>query len=274
MIKYLPLLLILLTPNLYANTHDPDRCRQDIQEIRDKSLTELTLIDQYFNTVYWQRFHFFETVYSPLFEAKIRMNDTFSPALRAEGAVLYGRYQHEADVYHSLYRQESKRLWRSFAKLTHLVKSAAACCAAASFQACHDEWQSLSKNQLRTLKKALSRQDALLRTLAHRVTLSLLENPSEHYPFPDRYAQEWQERQLNIVPVYLSSARAIRELFDIKNPEICCAQCTAAKAGVEEDAVLRELRPSERPSEGIKGPVIHKSSLLNAFKDLDERSGS
>ncbi len=256
--------LVIFPPQLSAG---PEECRSSVESVRQKMTQHLWRLENNFVQMNWQYWRYWEVVYGPLWEARLKMKDPFSRALKAEGEVLYGRYDRLAKTYWELARSGWAETMNEFEEAGKGAELTDATCPAKPYQNCLGAWYGTLAERLKVLRDLLRYYDREQNNFAEGLRKTLEETPSDHPDFAQRYHEDLEKMVLKAHPDFFKKIREIRDSLESEWPgQKCCQLCTADL----HDPVLEALKLDPQGSLGAGGKVVNNASVNAAFERFDQ----
>jgi hypothetical protein len=270
-------LVLLLTIPVHAAEED---CANLAETYRTDSLSRLFRLEKYYVTAAWHYRKSQETVYNPLWEANLRQKDRFSRDRRAEGEVIFRRYRAEADRLTSTADRNARKTLREFEKLEKVWTAGIYCGSLGpdpglkpsqtAFDTCMSLWKNDWDQGVIELKRVLKEFQLWEGKISLAAEKTLNETPSDHAKFTDRFRDYFSEIDLRIYADFQAVTRKLRELLELRWPAgDCCRVCGGDKTA-EVDPVFGLVKLDPIGSRGVDDQTYKKSSLLEAFKTMNE----
>ena len=267
---FVVLFLLIFAPFARASV-TPEACSRNLEKTRHHALRDLSRLEKYLNEAYSQDLKSWETVYNPLWMARLKKEDRFSATLRAEGEMLYGRYRTFADDFKRLAANAQNQAGAHLESFKKQTAALTACCPVIDAQECLAYRRDEVQSETADFEKLLAKMAQEKKLFAQETEQALSENPSEHPPFGNRYAGHFERWDVKLYPEFLVRLRTLREKFEVEWPgEKCCAECTADRLGISQDPVLNALRPDPQGAKGASGKLVNGASVTAAFKEYDQ----
>lgn len=249
----------------------PSECEASLEQIRSVLRRNLIRMEEDFVRCDWNYFKVQEMWAVPIWQAVWKKKDTFSPAVRAEGEILYERYGHEAGELERELENQSRSFfaeWRSVKETASRLKEG---CPVSAFQICIEEWLARFGESLRELDKGLRRYDKEQREFLKKMQKAIEESPSEHLDFAARRRQ-WQEvwDRDKFYSEFQVLLRELREGIDYEgSAPPCCSRCRSEDGLAQDDPVLSRLKPDPQGTEGVAGQMVNQAGLAKAFEEME-----
>ena len=268
---HLLLLLVAFSISPLHASVTPATCADDLEVKKQQALEDLRELEQAWNETHVHFIKYWETTYNPLWMAQLKREDKFSTALQADGEMLFDRYSHFAEEAKIQAQDEQEVVDQKLASFTGHIENLTNCCPVTDTKECLSFRRDEIKEELMDFTELIQKNAQDHRLLSGQIEQTLHENPSEHLPFGNRYAERFERWNVKVHPEFLMRQRMLREKLEVDWPaEKCCALCTADKLGISQDPVLNALKPDAQGSKGVSGQVVNQADVVKAFEEHDE----
>lgn len=252
---------------------DQQVCAQSLQPSREVMLKKLDSVERTFVEMKWNFTKYREITYKPLWEAKQMMQDQLSIGRSAEGEVLFNRYQHNAEVYQNRAEEFASFIFERLDEMKREIYTFNQVCSAWGFLDCFEMWNDRFKVRLKELEIFLRDHIGAQRRLNEQVADALYDNPSEHHEYGDRFVEYFSDWERLDLPNFLVLMRSIQEKLEYSWPgEKCCLYCEEGAVYYAETAIKNVLKADPEASFGVRGNVVGKTNLNEAFEEMYTRS--
>lgn len=248
-----------------------DTCEDSLNHQWIELLENTRRAETLFNDRGFYYLKYWETLYNPLWSADVKRRDTLSDRRKAEGEILFARYQSEAETFFAQMEEAETEMRERLGELNKLVRLIPLSCSSRDFRLCMAPRSTDLSERLQNLIKILDLRKSLEVEFTARVQASVHDRPSDHDDFASRYQDYLLEIQtLNSIKI-LRLFRELREAVEIEWPgPKCCAFCQPQPGDSEQDPVLSRLRPSDQGQTGLDGRIVNNASLVKAFDEFED----
>ncbi len=268
--RLLLLALFIFPLTLCAGEVTPDACTEKTDEKFVAMLEEVKKLDlDYFDRERNLIKHW-ETLYNPLWQARVKKDDPFSTSRHAEGEMLYKRYNQMQEDYLALAEEASAGMAERLEAVRESVKSLPGCCNSTAYRMCMNSWRDDLNTRVDAMEQFLKNRKTHEIEFSSRLRAALEEKPSDHDAFEDRYAEQLTKWAASSRAGFLSKIRDIREKLEVDWPgPKCCAQCTEEGQDESNDPVLKRVKPDPQGNKGVAGNIVNNSDIKAAFDRYD-----
>ena len=264
------LILFLLLSSLTHASLNESEVKTKTDNLRESILSEIYLLNQNYLKMKDYRFRLIECLYNPLWASRIKENDSFSPAVREQGAILRARYEGDADSYESLAMSVEKDIRQSMRLILKYLDEAHTICSSQAYHYCMDSWHHQTKGHLAQISKIFKKTSETYRVMQGSALKSLRENPSEHYRFPDRYEDSLKDIESKYYPSYINTVRLLKEQVEFQWPLECQSRCFGRAAEISDDPVLNTIKPDVHGEHGVDGNIVHQDDFGKAIDENNQ----
>ncbi len=263
--------LFILCPVLNAAEPNPDACEDSLTEKWVSMLEDLKRTETFFMESKWNYLKYWETVYNPLWQAQIKKDDTLSLTRKAEGEVLFARYQQLAEDYLSLAEEADSLLRQHLNSLKTAAKLFPSCCVSHDYRVCMAPRSQDIIERAENLEKILELRKSIEIEFSARVRANVHDRPSDHDDFSSRYQNYLQDLEITGNVKILVLIRDLRESLEINWPgQKCCKLCKPVSNDLSQDPVLNRLKPDKQGQTGADGRLVNNASIVKAFERFEE----
>lgn len=251
---------------------DPDVCEDALSEKWISMLEDAKRAETYFMERKWHYLKYWETVYNAVWPAEIKKQDRLSDKRKAEGEVLYARYDRLAEDYLSLAEEADTELQSRLKSLRETMKSFTACCGAHEYRICMLPRAQDVAERVENLEKILDLRRSSEAEFSARIRASVQDRPSDHDDFASRYVEYLNDFEVKGSAKILFLFRELRNSLEVEWPgQKCCKLCNYAPADASQDELLSRVKPGDEKQTGLDGRIVNNASLLKAFDELEKK---
>ena len=256
---------------LHAAEPAADSCEDSLTKKWVSMLDDLNRVETFFMESKWRYLKYWETVYNPLWQAQVKKDDQLSEKRKAEGEVLFSRYQGLAEDYLSLAEESDAGITERLTSLRNKAKAIPSCCSNHDYRQCMSPRGQDILERVDNLEKMLQLRKTTEIEFSARVRSAVNDRPSDHDEFSSRFQNYLQDLEVAGGSKILFLLRDLRESLEINWPgQKCCEICKPLSADIADDPVLNRLKPDRQGESGADGRIVNNASIVKAFEKFEE----
>lgn len=256
-----------------VDTLSPEGCEDLVTEKWLALLDNLKMLELDFFERDHRLLRYWETLYGPLWEARIRKDDIYSINRKAEGEMLYKRYDRAAEDMGALAEESNASMDGRIENMRQALREIPSCCDNAEFRMCMTRKREDISLALDDAVDFLKKRRTDEYEFSSRMRASLDERPSDHDALPHKYSDRLGKASVEGRVIFLQKVRAIREKIELDWPgPVCCSSCSKAGQAVSDDPVLKRVSPDLQGGRGVGGNIVNGSDIRKAFDRYEEEN--